>query len=183
MFDWLNNAGNLAIAITAICGVAGGAIAFACKAYSKLREIYQEVVPNGGTSLRDAINRIEGRQVVADQRHQAVVSLTDIAMFESDAGGRCVWANRAYLRMVDKSLNDIQGNGWVNIVHPMDRDRVFEEWQKAVVQNREFGMRYRVVCSEGEETHVLCQTAIMRNIKGELIGYQGSLIVTKPVAA
>lgn len=47
-----------------------------------VRDIKKEVLPNGGSSLRDAVNRIERKQKKADQKldaHLASCSLAEMA--------------------------------------------------------------------------------------------------------
>lgn len=184
MQEWINQWGAIAggaIAILTFVSLLGGVFWRAWKKLTHLAEmgnrIYKELTPNGGSSLRDAIDDIRQQQHVAAQRQRSLMSLMDTPMFESDAKGICVWTNRAYLRFFDVSSDQILGNGWVNVIYADDRDKVYASWQQAVNQQREFQMEYRVVCSEGIINKVVCETVCMRGVKGEMVGYVGSLAV------
>lgn len=143
--------------------------------YNKAVMIHDQMVPNGGGSLRDAIDKLTSALRMSEQRHRSMLSLVDTAIFESSPHGGCLWVNRAYLRMADRSLEEVLGNGWLNIIHPGDQDRVWRAWKSCIEQEREFSMEYRIVCSEGLITRVVCQTTIMRGDKREVLGYYGAL--------
>lgn len=138
-----------------------------------LRQLLDEVRPNGGSSLRDAINRIEHRQIRLDERAKAMMHEEDKAMFESDAEGNTVWVNRKYQRLVGRTLEDLKGHGWVNTIHPEDREHVNEEWYRAVEEERTFVSNFRVVDPEGNVTHVNCISYVLRGPDGKPLGFLG----------
>lgn len=68
---------------------------------AQINAITAELRPNGGSSLRDSINRIEQcqkeistRQLISDQRQRAILSDMNFGVLETDASGNCIWANR-----------------------------------------------------------------------------------------
>ena len=146
------------------------------KAHVAIERITKEFLPNGGSTLRDTIDRIEGRQIVAENRQRAILSETHIGIFETDSSGRCFWVNRTYLRMCGKTLEEVKGFNWISALHPEDRDRVFEEWSECLNQQREFDLEYRIVNSTNNTSLLVkCHTYVIMDIKGEVCGYVGTL--------
>jgi len=142
----------------------------------RLSRIEKELLPNGGTSLRDAVDGLRRSQVLQDRSYEALLDTHDDPLFRSDRFGKCEWANRAYLRMVDKTIEDARGNGWLTFIHPEDRPAVFEEWQASAAQNRNFEMEYRLVSPQGF-IKVRAEARVLRDPSGNIIGFLGSIFL------
>jgi PAS domain S-box-containing protein len=173
--------------ILAVVAVAGSYLA-AIKVYNKkvkpimelaekINVIYMEVKPNHGSSIKDAISRIEMRQLTFEQKMKAVQMDYEHGVFEANAGGECVYANRTYSYLTGRSLDECKGNGWILALHPLDRDNVVREWELAVSQQREFSMQYRFV--KGSEVIPVKVSAfpIFDLVGGDVFGFTG--IVTR----
>lgn len=142
----------------------------------RLTSIEKELMPNGGMSLRDSVDWIRRSQTVQDRTHEALLDALDVPWFKSDPTGKCEWINRAYLRLTGKAIDEVRGNGWLSCMHPDDREAVFNEWTAAVKQNRNFEMAYRVLDRDGSVVKVHGQAKVLRDHKGDIIGFIGSLI-------
>lgn len=139
----------------------------------RINRIYQEVTPNGGSSLKDSVNRIETRQLIQEQRQHAYASHLTTPIFETDATGACTWVNKAYLDFVDASQDDILGHGWINFIEYEDQHRVAESWASAIRDKRAFRLEYTMVPPEGP-TRVIGETTVIRDSGGAVLGYIGS---------
>lgn len=145
---------------------------------SQVQNINAELKPNGGSSLRDSINRIEQcqkeisiRQLISDQRQRAILSDMNFGVLETDAQGNCVWANRMYTRLTGRSLDELVGKGWINTIAHDERDRVLEDWNSAIEDCREFESTYHVATPDGERIRITARTIKMRGTRGEPLGY------------
>ena len=70
------------------------------KIKASIQTIKEEVVTNGGRSLKDAViqlkrtcDRIETRQKVINQRSKASLHYQNEALFETDKDGKLIWIN------------------------------------------------------------------------------------------
>ena len=138
-----------------------------------LKEIKTELVNNGGQSLKDIIVRIEEKQIAIDAFLRAQLNIHNVAIVRTDASGKLFACNRAYQHMTGASLAEVQGDGWINVIHPEDRTRVKKLWQLAVEEQREFHEIIRFKNAEG-----LCFSANANVYKeidalGKLRGYLG----------
>lgn len=140
------------VTITA-AGVGGVIIAFLRRSWGVLKTIEAEFRPNGGSSLRDQIEQIKRHLLssisYATARQWALIDGLGEPMFECDAQGYCIRANRAYLDLVGRSFDEVAGSGWELIIAEADRDAVWDAWVDAVERHRTFEGRYRIAAKDG----------------------------------
>lgn len=141
----------------------------------RLTRIEKELMPNGGSSLRDIVDGLRRSQTFQDRSYEALLDMHEDPLFRSDRFGKCEWANRAYLKLIGKAIEDARGNGWLTFVHPDDRPAVFNEWKASIDQNRNFEMEYRIISPSGF-IKVRAEAKVLRDPKGDIIGFIGSLI-------
>ncbi len=143
--------------------------------------ILVELKTNGGTSLKDAVNRIEERQVRQDGRFNLLLAMDDAdAMFETDRNGLFTWVSPAHQRLTGRPIEEVLGWGWIAAVHDDDIDHVRQNWKAAVDEQRGFSMRFRIVRLGGD---VVSVHATANTLKAGLvvIGWAGT--VTEGVSA
>lgn len=141
---------------------------------AEIKEIAKELRTNGGTSLRDVINRLEEQ---GQETRALVVAGMDRdrhPLFQADGHGRYAWVNVAYLTLTGRQKADVLSYGWINVVHPADRERVRAQWFSAVKENRSFEEQYRVLGLDGELHRVVCY-AYPTVVNGEVKGWIGHL--------
>lgn len=141
--------------------------------FEGLDAIKYQLVPNGGGSIRDAIDRIEARQIIHEQRYKMLYMDSPFAIFETDAEGNSIHVNRTYCRWTGRSAEELQGNGWLNILAPESRSAVFKEWETAMEQSREFSMEYSIIAIAGSRIAVRCNAFPMFDSKQRLCGWMG----------
>ena len=143
-----------------------------------LRELLAEIRPNGGSSLRDAIDRIEKIQVAQNNRQRVILSLSQDAYFETDAHGACVYVNHRWEELTGITAAESRGAGWSHGIHEDDRLRVLEEWHAAVSDQRPFRQRFRYEnVVTGEVTPVYVRAIAMEGHNNNIVGYLGSAAI------
>ena len=143
------------------------------KIITEIEDIRSEVKPNGGFSMRDDITHIykaldgfcalQGAKINADRQ----------AMFICDAEGKVIQNNRRHQRLTGFSLSELLGDGWINVVHPEEREMVHDKWAEAVADRREFCEQIRYVRPSGREYLVLVEVFRQIGQRGKVIGYLG----------
>ncbi len=144
---------------------------------NKVDKIFDELTPNGGTSIKDKIDRMDSGLALVQQVQQAMAADTESALFRTDSEGRCVWVNRTYTRIVGMNLAEVLGHGWQNAIAQEEREIVVAEWYKSVEENREFSMNYNFETPDGVKTLCKCRSYKLVDSKGDLIGYWGNCII------
>lgn len=147
-----------------------------------LREIIKELHPNGGSSLRDSLIRIESK---LERTHRATkITLrmqrlhedaAGLASFLADENGRCVYANTHYLALVGLTIDEVSNFGWINAVEENDRDDVIEDWHDAIKDRRDFHrtIQYRRLRT-GETFIARCDAYVVQD-DSSIIGWVGHL--------
>jgi PAS domain-containing protein len=141
-----------------------------------LDSIAYEFQPNGGNSLKDALNRLELFTAVSNTKIQTIMDYHGMAAWESDKAGACIWASEELLKLMELNHHEMQGFGWMTAIAEEDRQRVSSEWTRAVEQQRQFHMEYQVGIENF--TKVLGRATQIRDSKGQLTGFIGTL---KPI--
>lgn len=142
----------------------------------KLDRVYKEVIPNGGSSMRDSISHIHLMAQRMDQRQLALVSDMDKPVFETGPHGEWSYVNAAYCKMVGRSRHEVRGAGWLNTISAETRQHVFEEWQLAVTQKRDFEMRLHFVSSDGSSISGECKARRLTDQDDNTLGYMGLIV-------
>lgn len=155
-------------------GLVKKTITFFTRTYGQWNNMVQELTPNGGSSIKDAIGRIETRQMIEVQVRKALSNDSISGVWEASADGQLTYANRTFQRIVGRSLGDLEGWGWVNSVHPEDREKVLKEWKLALEQEREAQLNFRVL--NEEPVPVVSVSHPLRDRAGNLKGYIGQLV-------
>lgn len=93
--------------------------------------LVKEVLPNGGGSLRDTLNRVEVNQSVDRAMLRGIAATSNEPIFQSDNNGLCTWANERWCQLTGMDIADALGEGWINAVHQDDRAKVTGDWLAA----------------------------------------------------
>jgi PAS domain S-box-containing protein len=116
------------------------------------------------TALRDS-----------EQRYATLAEVSPVGIFRSDAVGNCLYVNERWCQIAGLSLEQSLGQGWIQTLHPDDRDRVIETWNQALYDRCSFQLEYRFQRTDGMITWVFGQAVVEIDIKGEIKGFVGSI--------
>ena len=87
--------------------------------------------------------------------------------------GKCQFVNEYLCKMLDMSLSEAQGFGWVQSLHPDDRDRVVEEWENATNRRSFFSEEYRFQRPDGGVSWVSGTAVPRESEEGQILEYLG----------
>jgi PAS domain S-box-containing protein len=128
----------------------------------------------GGTDAEEALRRSEARyRALAEAVRQAVWFL-DPATGTGDFGAVQRWWQEATGQNPEE-----QGGtgwaGWLERVHPEDRERARAAWSTAITQGVSYETEYRVLTGSGETRFVLASAVPVRGPGGEVRDWVGTL--------
>jgi PAS domain S-box-containing protein len=139
----------------------------------QLDRIEKELRPNGDSSMRDAIDRIEERQDDFEAFLNAQLNIGNEAVFRTDAAGHVITNNRKHQNLTGFSMAQVEGDGWINVIHPDWRTRTHEKWHEAVSDGREFSEDIMYISPTGDEYMVHVNAFRERDATGKIRGYLG----------
>lgn len=154
--NWATHLGQLASVAAAVAGVYRYVLLPIIRLTRKISTMYDKVEVlvaqferNGGSSVRDALDRIEASMVVQDSRQKILLGLAPFAVVETDGEGHVVFVNRTYRMWTGLSDYEVLGEGWINAVDPPDRVRVKRDWADAVGEGRVYEGRFKMLDGRG----------------------------------
>lgn len=145
----------------------------------KVDKIFDEITPNGGTSIKDKVDQTYQGLALLSQITDAMAADTKAALFRTDPEGNCVWVNRTYTRTVGRDVSELLGHGWQNAIAAKDRAHVVTEWYRAVEENRDFVVDYNFETPDGKLIPCRGRGYKLVNPRGELLGYHGNCEILK----
>lgn len=152
------------------------------KRYDELRDLYyrvqmmsMEFKPNGGSSLRDAINRIEHTVTLNEQKTLAIIKSMPDGSWLSDERGKCIDVNKSMCKILQRTESELRGDNWSNWVHPDEREDIFDEWNRCVDNDFNFDQEIRFVLPDGKIQKVHAVAYQLKDRSGKLIGLLGTL--------
>ena len=139
----------------------------------KLDFIVSQLCPNSGTSIRDAINRLEKYQRISESKMAQYLDTKDAAIFETDEAGLYKWVSKSYEDLVDRPKSELLNWGWTVPIVPEDLESVRNEWALAIQQKNIFETSYRI------RGKVLKCRAIPALFNNEVVAWTGRLMEDK----
>ena len=137
------------------------------------------LLPNGMVygSCRDITMRkhTEDQLTKSEQRFRTLAETAPVGIFRTDANGATTYVNPRWSEITQQTLSDAQGYGWVNAVHPDDRDMLTQSWQLAVQAKTASEIEYRFKHHDGSVAWVIGKATPQKDEHGVTIGYIGTL--------
>ncbi|UNU24804.1 PAS domain S-box protein [Microcoleus vaginatus] len=102
-------------------------------------------------TTRDITDRKQAEDAIkqSEERYRSLIAATSQLVWTADAEGRCVdqpsW--RAYTGQTEAEMAD--GFGWLDAIHPDDRERTAQVWMEAVQTKSLYETEYRIRGADG----------------------------------
>jgi len=111
----------------------------------------------------------------SEGRYQTLARISPVGIFRTQANGITTYVNPKWCEISGVSSEDALGDGWLNAVHPDDRERVTKGWGEAIQLNKESSTDYRFVRPDGTIAWVIGQAVPEMNAGNEIVGYVGTI--------
>ncbi|NES94690.1 MAG: PAS domain-containing protein [Desertifilum sp. SIO1I2] len=119
--------------------------------------------------------QVEAALRQSEQRYAALAKISPVGIFRTDAQGDCLYTNDRWCELAGLTPIEAKEKGWLDALHPEDRDRVCAEWYRAAELNLPFRSEYRFQTSQGIVSWLIGQAIPERDSDGNLIGYVGTV--------
>jgi PAS domain S-box-containing protein len=134
---------------------------------STVNKIHKEMVPNGGGSLRDVVNRTElALTVFINSSRAQWDGMGMFGVFEAAPTGEFIYVNNTLQKWTNRSEFDFHGYGWINSVTLEHREHVRQEWESCLEDAREFSMDFSMRRVDGSEFPVSWTASPITNRTG-----------------
>jgi PAS domain S-box-containing protein len=145
---------------------------------AKLKDLVDEL-STANENLRAQVAQYRNSALAMLQSEQlllAFVSKIPVGIFAADANGNFLLVNEVWSEIAGISPEQALGKGWIDAVHPDDRESVFKAWQTAAERKHEFSYECCFRTQTGKTRWILCRAQANLSEGGVIEGYFGTII-------
>jgi PAS domain S-box-containing protein len=110
-----------------------------------------------------------------ERRFRSLTSLAPVGIFETDADGNCLFVNDKWCQLAGIAPAAARGRGWIEALHPEDRERVIREWYAAAGDGGVFASEYRFRTPAGDTYWLYGNAVALHDDAGHVTGYLGTI--------
>ncbi len=89
----------------------------------------------------------------SEERYRSLVQAGAQVVWVTTPTGQIAEDSPEWRWITGQTVEEYQGNGWLDAIHPEDRERVERDWQECVGSGKVFDSRYRVRTKTGSYRH------------------------------
>lgn len=109
----------------------------------------------------------------SERRFRQMADAVPTMVWISNVKGECYDFNQTWLDFTGRSIEEEQGNGWVEGVHPDDLKQCLETYFKAIENRTPFKMEYRLRRRDGEYRWIFDEGRPRFSGENEFLGFIG----------
>jgi PAS domain S-box-containing protein len=110
---------------------------------------------------------------LSEERFRRMADSSPVLIWTTTLEGHISYCNRAWLQFTGRTESEELGHGWLEGVHPDDREQCVSAYAKAEATRMEFGLEYRLRRADGEYRW-MHHTGAPKLLSGEFHGFIGS---------
>lgn len=111
----------------------------------------------------------------SEVRYQTLATISPVGIFRTDAQGITTYVNPRWSEISGIPFEQALGYGWLEAVHPEDREWLRQGWQESTRLRKDSSSDYRFIRPDGTVAWVIGQAAPEVNAEGSLVGYIGTI--------
>jgi PAS domain S-box-containing protein len=105
---------------------------------------------------------------------QTLAEISPVGIFRTTPDGSTTYVNPRWSELSGLTLKEAEGNGWLNAVHPDDREIVLEYWKSNILSQKPSDAEYRFLHKDNSVVWVI-GNAVPELIDNKTIGYVGTI--------
>jgi PAS domain S-box-containing protein len=111
----------------------------------------------------------------SEERFKMMANLVPLIIFTTDETGSYNFLNTKWSEITGKSSEHGLGEGWMDLIHPDDKENIRSSWTKSFDSKKPFEGRFRLLNSSGEYQTTYSNCAPRYNHAGQFSGFIGIL--------
>jgi PAS domain S-box-containing protein len=123
------------------------------------------------------LKQIEKELRNSELRYRTLIQNSPAGIYQADITGNVIYSNERLCNITGLDFDAITGAGWVNGIHPDDKQNVFHRWQAFVQNGGRWTSEYRQLNQKtGQVSWVYDEAVELLNEEGIRIGFIGSVV-------
>ena len=110
----------------------------------------------------------------SEQRFRGLSDVAPTLIWQADIHKNRFWFNKGWLTFTGRSIEDEQGQGWMQGIHPEDLEQFKNTYFEAFDQQIEFCVEYRLRRHDGEYRWIDGHGVPQYSVNGDFEGYVGT---------
>ena len=110
----------------------------------------------------------------SDEHFRQMVQSLPMPVWTCSPDGACTFLNNTWIEYTGVPLEAQVGDGWLNQLHPDDRDRAAHVWRRSAQTGELYRIEYRVRRHDGEYRWFDTQGAPLRDARGAIVKWFGA---------
>jgi len=163
----------LAKVVAGLTGLAT-ALALIWRAVRKVKEVID--VAGRFVKAVDALEMLAVEQARINTTVSLVVALADQPLWRADTHGYLTFANAAYQELTGRSMEELRGIGWKQVIHRDQREQVMHDWQSAAESGQEYAVEFNLVHPRDGVIQVRAKGFPVKDGRGQVVEYIGTTV-------
>lgn len=112
----------------------------------------------------------------SEEYYRFISNTTPVMLWVTDESNKCVFLNQTWENFTGQTFIEGKGLGWLDVVHPDDRERSYKTFFEASKKLEPFSLDYRVKRKDGTYIWAIDSGAPLISEDGEFKGYTGYVV-------
>lgn len=118
----------------------------------------------------------EKKIIESEMRFRTLTKTAPVGIFETDGSGSTTYVNETWLQYTGMHFEEAVGDGWLDAVHPDDREWLQKGWHSKTEMESVSFSEYRLVDKQGRQRWVNGKAAPVFYADGKVRGYVGIIL-------
>jgi diguanylate cyclase (GGDEF)-like protein/PAS domain S-box-containing protein len=114
------------------------------------------------------------QRITSGQRYRALIKASTSVVWRADRHGAIMEA-WGWSELADQPQLGYLGDGWLEALHPDDRDRATAHWRNAIDRGELAPIEYRIRQSDGSYRWAMARGVALRDLNGEISEWVGTV--------
>lgn len=111
----------------------------------------------------------------SEGKYQTLARVSPVGIFRTDPNGFTNYVNPKWCDISGLSFDNALGDGWLNAVHPDDKEKINRGWQESTQLHKASYSEYRFVRPDGTSAWVIGQAVPEMDSENQIVGYVGTI--------
>lgn len=117
---------------------------------------------------------IEAKVAASEEKFRLLANSMAQLIWTGDPSGNLTYFNQAVYEYAGLNFNELRQKGWLNIVHPDDRDANIKAWQHSMETGEDFIFEHRFLRHDGEYRWQLSRALPQKDSQGKIQMWVGT---------